>query len=246
MFFLNKKRQKPVIVDCYTFDKQVYEYAKISKASKFFPEWWKSLPADDDNPNMRHCYGFVSQHEKSFVLPLWSDLDIDLEHQGYRWSFKDCRTSAEVHGGSQFAGWIDPGANAHLKLSTPWMFRCSEEIHFQWSDASWSKHDLFGYHTPPAIVEYKYQSSVGVNLIFNTTVKPRSFRLKHGQPLVYITPLTERPVEFRFHLVTEDEYKSVAPVFPSQKKKSYLTYKRIQKEKEKEQSSCPFSSFFKS
>lgn len=240
MFSWLRRLHKPVVVDCYTSDPQVYAYAQIERASKFFPDWWKELPTEDDNPNMRHCYGFVSQHSKAFVLPLWSDLDIDLEHAGYRWGFKDQRSRAEVHGGGQFVGWIDPATNAHLKLDAPWRFRCAEEIHFQWSDAAWGKHDLFGYSTPPAVVEYKYQSAVGVNLIFNTVVKPRSFRLKHGQPLVYITPLTERPVEFRCHLVSEAAFNDVAPVFPAMKRKSYQTYKELEKDKE---AKCPFSKF---
>jgi hypothetical protein len=232
------KRMRSVVVDCYTADPQVFAYARIERAGKFLPDWWKQLPADSDKPNMRNCYGLLAQHAKSFVLPLWSDLDVELGRDGYSWRFSDKKSNIEVHGGGQYVGWADAAQGAHLKLDAPWRFRCEEEIHFQWSDASWSKETLFDYVSPSAVVEYKYQAATGVNLLFNTSVRPKVVRLKHGQPLVYITPLTDRPVEFRCHLVSREAFNAVAPVFPAMTKKSYQTYKAIAKQEEAAR--CPF------
>lgn len=240
MFGFLKKQRQTVVVNCYTSDPQVFSYARIEKAAKKFPSWWKNLPLDGDDPNMRNCYGFVAQHAKSFVLPMWSDLDVEVGSDGgYGWRFNDMRSKAVSHLGQQYHGWVDSSSTVHIKLEAPWRFVCSEEVHFQWSDAMWGRPNVFDYYSPPAIVEYKYQAGTAVNLIFNTANRPKKFFIPHGQPLVYITPLTERPVEFRCHLVSEEVFSGVAPIFPAVKKRAYLMYKDAKKREAPAR--CPFS-----
>lgn len=232
MKFFNKS----ITLDCYTSDRQAYEHAKIQQAGKFIPDWWKSLPKDVPFPTMRQCAGFIDLYKKSFVLPLWSDVDISISDDQYTWQYADHCSNAEGHSGAQFDGWVSEESNFHLKLISPWRLKCDKEVFFQWSDVSWDGERVFKYTTPTAVVEYKYQHATNVNLLFNKKVV-QDIRLHHGTPLVFITPLTEKKVVLRHHLVSESEVEQLSNPFPAVNIGRYMSAKKHAKKKE---SKCPF------
>jgi hypothetical protein len=39
------RKNKPIILHCYTHRADVYNYFPLEKASKFIPNWFKKLPA---------------------------------------------------------------------------------------------------------------------------------------------------------------------------------------------------------
>lgn len=227
---------RSITLDCYTTDPQVYEHAKIQQAGKFIPDWWKSLPKDVPFPTMRQCAGFIDLYKKSFVLPLWSDLDVSIDGNQFQWQYADNLSSAGNHAKNQFGEWIGEDSILHLKLNSPWRLRCDKEVFFQWSDATWEEDRVFKYMTPTAIVEYKYQHATNVNLLFNKE-RVQEIRLHHGTPLVFITPITENKVVLKHHLVSESKMKEIDTPFPAVNVGRYMAARKHAKKKE---SNCPF------
>ena len=225
------KRQKPIVLNCYTSDKRVYDYASIAPAFKYTPKWFKELPKDSQNKNMRQCFGLLDLFKRSIVIPMWCDLDIELHENGaFTWVFHDGQTNAEVHGYQQFSGWVDSSSHYHMKILSPWVFTCDDDVYFQWTQATWGLNDLFDFVSPPAVVEYKNQTSTHINLLMNA--KRKKLELKFGTPLVMITPLTERKFVFKTHLVSEDEMKKIDKRMVGVKRGAYSASIKAKK--------CPF------
>ena len=147
------KNRRPGVVNCYTSNKAVYDYASIAPAFKYTPQWFKQLPKGQEN--MRQCWGFLDLFKRSFVMPMWCDLDVEMGENGtFNWQFHDGQSEAYVHRARQYSDWLDESSHYHMKLISPWVFTCDEDVYFQWAQATWSLNDLFDFVSPPAIVEY--------------------------------------------------------------------------------------------
>lgn len=227
---------RSITLDCYTSDPQAYQYAKIQQAGKFIPDWWKSLPKDAPFPTMRQCAGFLDLYKRSFVLPLWSDLDVSIDGDQFTWQYHDQRSVANKHGNIQFGEWINEEEVFHLKLMSPWLIKCDKDVFFQWSDVTWDKERIFKYTTPTAVVEYKHQPATNINLIFNKE-KVKEIRLHHGTPMAFITPLTEKKVVLRHHLLPESEIENMFTPFPAVSVGRYMKAKKLNASRV---TSCPF------
>lgn len=222
------KNRRPVVVNCYTTDKRAYDYASIAPAFKYTPKWFKQLPKDSQLKNMRQCFGFLDLFKRSFVIPMWCDLDVDMNENGaFNWQFHDGQSEADVHGARQFSGWVDGSSHYHMKIVSPWTFTCDEDVYFHWTQATWGLNDLFDFVSPPAVVEYKHQTSTHINILMNA--KRKKLFIAHGTPLVMITPLTERKTVFKTHLVSSEELGKVAIRMPGVKTGGYSVAKQANK-----------------
>lgn len=212
MFWFKRKK---IVVDAFTSVPTMYDLFKIESASQFFPDWWKSLPSKIDmvtdfgvpieHPTMKRCEGFLELYRNGFVIPLWSDLNIKTHENGdyaYMYSFGD---SPEIvtHNTQEHGGHLTQN-HIHLKLFCNWKIVEKTGVNFYFGQPFWNQIDtLDTMHTPPAIVNFKYQVGTNVNILLakrNATVK-----LKHGSPLVHLIPLSENEVEIRNHLISEEE-----------------------------------------
>lgn len=233
---------KPIFVDMYTDKSYVYEFAKPAPASEFYPEWWMSIGKSIkdgaiDKPTIKSCEGFVAQYRNGVILPMWSDLMLEvapLGSTGYRWTYSDGLSNIQVHPVEQRGSYLPETAYQHLKLEAPWVFRCDEDISFQWLQPMWNFDAPEAVLIPPGIVNFKYQFGVNINMFLKRSHSPREVLIEHGQPLVHLIPLTERKVIFRAHLVTNDEIRALASLRTSIK--FIGTYRKVKSLL----SRCPF------
>jgi hypothetical protein len=221
--WLRNKIEKPIYLDCYTTNADVYNTARLKAATYYYPQWWKRLLPTVDRTlfdsipglkhpasTMRHCVGFTDLFKKSFCLPLWSDLVIHVEpamREGYAWKFADGRSNLTDHPAFQRGDFMPPEHFQHVKINSPWQLRCSEEINFLFFDPFWPSYE--GEETviiPPGILNFQHQSATNINLFVRKMPdEPRKVELKFNTPIVFITPLTERRVILRHHLATPQE-----------------------------------------
>ena len=225
--WLRNKLAGPVYVDCYTFNADVYNTARIKTATYYYPKWWKRLLPTVNRPvfdalqnlkrpasTMRHCVGFTDLFKKSFCLPLWSDLMIHVEpamREGYAWKFADGRSTLGDHPAFQRGDFMPPEHFQHIKINSPWHLRCEEPIQFLFFDPFWPSYE--GEETviiPPGLLNFQYQSATNINLFVRKTEnEPRTVDLEFNTPLVFITPLTDRKVILRYHLVSPAEMANI-------------------------------------
>jgi hypothetical protein len=203
--------KKKIVLDCFTTKEGVLATAPIVPAIKLIPDWWKKLPQSykefDFIPTgtMKNCTGMVEYYKKSIVLPLWSDLIVEINSPSeYRWQFADRSSSVNSHNMDKQA--TDFLKNyIHLKLISPWFFKTKESINWVWSHPAYSYPNSNSVVSLPAVVNYSQQNTSNINLLFDSG-SPKTVVIGHGQPMVHITPMSDRKVEICRHLISEKEW----------------------------------------
>lgn len=250
MSFLFFFKKKPIILDCYTSDSPVKNYAAPKYAAGVMPDWWKSLEKDIAIPEaasrmatIKRCTGVHMMVKSSLVLPMWCDFDLQLGPIGtteYKYKFAGVPAKLVEHPPAQRGAYL-PNANyQHLKIITPWRLKCRENIQWMISQATWSYEKPDEVFVPPAVVDFKYQCDVNVNAFFVRKNYTHSMLIPYGQPLVYITPLSDRAVDIRTHLVSTEELDALTLGPRLKFVNNYRTVLNAANEKSK----CPFSGVF--
>lgn len=211
---------KTVMLKAYTNRADVYDKAKILKGSSLKPDWWKALPVQDyinldpdTAKNMRLCSGFNDLFAKSFILPLWSDLQLSFGPVGdtaWHYHYADECSKARVHPDYQRNKWLSEEKFQHFQLINPWIIECDHNVDFLMTNADWYTDDVFRFMTPNGVLNFKRQHEVNFNLLFaRDPNKAKTITLKHGEPLVMLVPMTERKVVIEHHLVSAEKYSQI-------------------------------------
>ena len=208
--------KKKIVLNFYTNRSDMFECAPVQKASKFFPDWWKELPStvSFDNqlaarPTMKSCEGFLELYRTGFVYPLWSDLSLVVGAKGtesYKYQFADEESTINVHPSAQRGAGFSSYDFQHLKLISPWACRCDEDVKFVAIQSSWNFPTSTRPIIPPAVVDFKYQSGIHINMFIQREDIDVEHALHAGQPLVHFLPLDNRGLEIKLNLTSTEEY----------------------------------------
>lgn len=232
------KRPK-IVVDCLTSNQSAFEYFPIAPTKQFLPDWWKQCPSKfksgfSDAPTIKKCNGIHDYFGHGFILPLWSDLDMEIKAGGYSWQFSDRSSLIEAHSPEQWKYFAEPTKYGHTKLISPWHLKTKSAIDFLFLNPAWHLPIEKPFEILNASVSYKYQHATNINLMWSLQ-QDMVVSLKAGQPLAHIIPITEKEVVLKLHLVDAKELPQVTQFsFMNlyQKRKAH----QIAKEK-----TCPFS-----
>jgi len=243
MFFLPKKK---IVLHFYTNSPVYSEYAPPEKANNFFPEWWKNLPktyqeGDIEASTMKGCVGFTDLYSKGFILPMWSSVKISVGEIGnpaWHYQYKDKSSNAGVHSPTQRGSYLPESQYQHLKLVAPWMVHCDEDVEFMFVEPTYNMEELNSFKVLPGVVNFKYQSSINVNLMIPRKSEPHEIEIPFLQPMVHIVPVSNREVDVKV-LYDEEKYKYYSELSKLLTLHNYRTRKKIIKEKEKKR--CPFN-----
>ncbi len=215
MFFWFKRNK--VVIDCYIDNQIMCDTYQIKKGIKVTPSWWKDLApvvvkyregSKFLYPTVKKCPGFVDLYLKSWVIPMWSDLTICTDKSGgFRYAFPHAIKYSDVtaHPDFQYEGGFP--AHGHLKLVCPWLVIDTHKSNtkFMFTPTSWSLfNDLPDLRVLPGITDYTYNSGVHINCLIPKV--DAEYFIKAGTPMVHLTPLTDKEVEFKSHTVTSNEY----------------------------------------
>jgi hypothetical protein len=239
-------RSGTITLDCYTDRPDVFYNSKIEPTSRKTPNWFKSIPVDfginDDlttTSSIRRCSGVNSLFSSGYVISMWSDLRVELGELGskeYRWQYADKQSDAGEHPVIQRGDYAPPEKYQHLKLESPWHFHCSHDIPWVWLQNNWLTDSPDDYLVPPSIVEYHYQSTTNINMLFARSANKRLIDIKLGTPLVQIIPMTDKKVVIRHHLVSTDELNRLNAKNGSSMLSFVNSYQKTKKIKR-----CPFA-----
>lgn len=249
MFFFKKK---DVVVDAFISETyaHAYDYAPIDYAENFIPDWWKKLPRSEldfdimnrKNESMKSCAGFIDHVNKGLIIPLWSDLMLRTDPPNlYFFRFSDALSNCESHATSQRVGFQDDRIN--VKIISPWLLKSEKNVSFTFLPAFWHNDVKQDFDIAIGTTNFYYQNSTHMNLLVDVGKK---ISLKSGRPLLHLMPLTERKINLKRHLVTEQEFlrlnkRMVGMSFTS----AYYKLKKHREKMESQQSKCPFSGLFK-
>lgn len=219
--WVKRKIQKPIVINLYTYRSDVYHSAPVRMSKHFVPSWFRKLSTKYEidletlhtKTNMRFCAGLTDLIGRGFIIPLWSDVRVQLAKLGdesneYRWQFADGLTEADVHKTDQRGDLWPEDKYAHIKFYSPWIAECSEPTEFVWQGTQWHNNMPDSYFVPPAVVNFQFQSATNVNIMFIRKPDEMLIDLKRGTPLAQIIPITDKPYIIQAHLISKDEWDS--------------------------------------
>jgi hypothetical protein len=212
-------KSEPITIDAFTLNSGVERHFSPSKAVDYIPQWWKYLPKFTtveqhdmhvEYATMKQCDGFIEQYKNSFIVPLWADLVIKTYSDGsWRYMFSTEDTpSLQEHKEYMTHGVEELGKFIQLKLPTPWLFVEKYGVKFQLQEPFWNRlHLINSIRTAPGVLNFKHQNAV-VN-VFLALKQNNEIHLSSGDPLLMFTPLSEKNVNIKTHLIDEGEWKRI-------------------------------------
>jgi hypothetical protein len=226
-------------MDCFTSSITAYNFAPIQYSNKFFPEWWKKLPKEtldsDGVPQatMKTCTGFLSVYKNSIIIPCWEDMVIQTTEAEIKCYSVSNSTPFANHPYRQREGYLKNFH--HKKIISPWHFKCKHDVNFSWQKPMYNFENPIDFVLMDGVVSYKYQHETHINLLFRKTLK--TVKLEFLQPLVLLTPHTEKRLIVKNHLVSEQEIRQT-----NNRVIKYINgYNAIKKlTDEKNRKKCPF------
>ena len=241
MFDIFIKRSE-VVLDCFTTDKNNFDFFSPKKASYFIPQWWKNIPNNETAPNkfvgfkpqntMKNCPGFLNYYKKGIIIPLWSDMIITTNTETYSYQFADELSVIEQHAAEQYNFSIDL---IHLKIVSPWFLKSKKGVNFLMSSPYWNhitNHNVTtNFFVTPGITDFYYQHGTHVNVF--VTKKINRFEFQANNPLLHLTPLTEKNIKIKTHLIDEFEHKKLFFT-------SLFSFKKLYDQRKKLSDQCPF------
>ena len=238
--------KKKLVLHCYTARAEVFNYAPIQKASAFLPDWWRNLPLSIPHENgmfpvstMKGCVGLTQLYKHGVIIPMWSDLSLRIGQTGstdYAYQYSDKRSEIQTHGVSQNGGRYLDEEYQHLKIISPWVFKCDEDVSFLNIAPTWNLETVGDINVLPGAVDYKYQAGTNVNIFIKRKNTVEQYLIPFNQPLVHIIPTTDKKLEIKTHLVSQEELAQIGRISAGTKfLKKYLTNRSVLKER-----GCPF------
>lgn len=211
------KNKKPIIVNAYTYNGGVYANAKIQKSSAFRPRFIDELPSyknskapfDGSANNMRGCTGFLKYYQNGFIIPMWTDLAIRVSKDWFSVDAIDNKTDCVVHNSDQRGGYAPDSEYQHLKISSPWLIECEDDIDWVWTDPVWSRDDIAAYSTLPGVVNFSNVNTCNINMLVKKDDGVKDVLIPFMQPMVSLFPMSERKVIVKCHLIPPHEWKQM-------------------------------------
>lgn len=204
-------RTSKLVVDAYTTSINTIEVAPIDYGSSYLPAWWKALPKQTfvgsefyPSPTMKTCVGMHHYYARSLVIPLWSDLHIKVEDGTYVWQFSDKESVGEVHSSTQFMGFSDPTTCGHLKLISPWKLKTKNQVDWIMSQPTYNMANIFDYTVCPGMLDFSKQHATNIQMMLNLS-ENKVIELPFRTPLVTLTPMSDKEIVLRRHLVSHTE-----------------------------------------
>lgn len=239
------KREK-VHVDVYTHLPDVYKNSAITPAKKVIPQWIKQLPSTNKldletltyPTNMKGCVGVTNVLKEGFIIPLWSDLVLDIFEEGetgYRWNLSDPLVDASAHSPLERGSYAEETKYAHIKLHSPWAITTKESLKWVWQQPVWHFTDPAEIVVPNAVLDYSTLADTNVNLLVKRASERKQIFVKANTPLVQLIPMTEKEVVLHEHLVTYDEWLRIL-----RSKSSASTFRNKHAFANIPESKCPF------
>jgi hypothetical protein len=247
-------RNKKIVVDAFTNYAEVHQHFSIQRSTNHYPDWWKALPKTYETktfhnvnielPTTKTCVGIINYFKNSFTMPLWSDVVLQTEEDGsyvYEFSARNS-LGIETHPKSQYGHEFDN--YIHMKFLAPWVLTEKTGVNFLAAAPTWnlSQH-LNDIHILPGIIDFKYQYAMHVNMFLPK--KQNRIFLESEMPFLNLIPLTEKEVEFRTHLISNEEFvrkQNITGATTSFIRKYFKNKKRMETQN---RSGCPFTGFMK-
>lgn len=212
---LFKFKNKKIVVDLFTDDQHAYDMFKPKPSREFIPDWWKKMPASrpDKHPqthvdgleiaSMKTCPAIIGFMKEGFIIPSWASIEVQRHIDGkVAWDVLPTKyMSSHTHGVEDYADH-KPGMH-HMKFYMPWRIVEKTGVKWLWLQPSWQQRNPLSHWQSPGTINFKFTHVAEFNFFM-----PPGGRLsiKPGEPVTQLIPMSESPIELKYHLVTTEEW----------------------------------------
>jgi len=227
VFFIKKKEK--IKVELYSPIGQLIDMFPPVLMQNDLPSWYNNIP-NSNIKTVKHCPGLRDLYENGISVPLWTDYLIDIGEDTINnvdWPKRNPNSGIGKHDLSIQAPKAWPGYY-NIKFESPWHVWCNEPIPFIFVQPVWNQGDPQQFTNVPGVTEFRNQHQLHINTLWKPSGVPQEVMLKAGTILSHLVPLSDRPVEISFHILTETIYKEKFSVWDyTLGRASYLKYKSI-------------------
>ena len=191
VFTFWKQKEKPKI-HWWSVIEGVEKVTPVLPAKEFIPDWWKRVERalsskNDDKGTVRNCPSFPEYITQGFVVPLWCDLQLEVEGDSYKWNTPSKHFEFSSHHNNQFRDWVPQhvrdNSSIVLKPNCPWRVK---------TPPGWSVWQLpMFYHydplfeTLPGIIWSDIHHEINQQMLMK---KYGTFFIPRGTPLAMYVP----------------------------------------------------------
>ena len=215
-------KEKPIELHCYTNRADVYNYAPIKQSVQINRSWFKELNTNKQNKTLvgehitaKSCPAIVNNLKTGIVLPLWSDVRVQVapvglvEDHWWKYQYADGISRAENHTFNQL-GMCEYDKEAMiLKLVSPSRFKCSHDISFFYAGDQLELLKYDNLEIIQGVIDFKYQASASVNVLIRKKENETDIVLSFLMSLLKLIPLTEKKIKVINHLVSDSVWENL-------------------------------------
>jgi len=126
MFKFNTNDNKEITV--WSTVEGLEQVVPVQRATDFIPEWFRKMPLFsgvgeervEDQGTFKRCPAMIDMYANAFVVPLWTDLELDIQPDGFRYKASNSNFVFEGHNNKQFLDHVQTPYKFVLKAVCPW------------------------------------------------------------------------------------------------------------------------------
>ena len=191
IFTFWKQKEKPKI-HWWTTIEGLDKVVPIVPAKEYIPNWWKRVERMiesnfDTKGSVRNCPSFPEYITQGFVVPLWCDLHVNIEHDKFEWHTPEKMFSFTSHADIQFRDWVPKHVKDNtsmvLKPNCPWRVKTPPEWSV-WQLPMYYEFDSL-FEVLPGIIWSDRDHEINQQMLMK---KYGEFVIKRGTPLAMYVP----------------------------------------------------------
>jgi len=191
LFTFWKQREKPKIKWWSTID-GLEKVVPIVPAKEYVPDWWKRVERMidskvDNKGTVRNCPSFPEYITQGFVVPLWCDLHLNIEHDKWEWKSPENMFQFSSHADIQFRDYIPQhmkdNTSMVVKPNCPWRVKTPPGWSV-WQLPMYYHYDM-NFETLPGIIWSDIHHEINQQMLIK---RYGEFTIKRGTPLAMYVP----------------------------------------------------------
>lgn len=199
-----------------------FNYYKPNYSGTFIPEWFKKLPTTIevensyglkyDLPTARSCYGIKNTITNGIILPLWTDIIIEVfPNKTWKSQCSNNMTEITQHSKNQYIGLFEKCCV--LKIESPWLMQSKKTTSLFLTQPLYHQGDVNNFFILPGIITFNKQPCF-TNIFIGIPYKnePQRIMIKSGFPIIQYINTTKEVINVKTKLIDSDEYHSYASV----------------------------------
>jgi len=202
MFFFKRKK---IILEAYAPTGDLIDYFPLVRTNECTPEWFQNLPKGKHN--VRNCMGIKDLWSEGFMIPAWADHHISVypDNTYNVQASHDQKSPASNHNLEREAtgAWPD---YINIKLHNPWFMWCDKPIKWLITQPVWHQSHPTDFIITPGVLEFRHNHQMLLNTLFKKTNTPYLTKIKAGDSLAQVIPITDEPFELELKVMTNDAW----------------------------------------